>query len=147
MDLGTLAGITIVDVYVVAALAALAIAMWIGRRYVGWLLQLVPFVLAVLGTVTVYGAWQLGQQLHWDTPGSPGILAVYFALGGGFVFALAGWIAVALRVRRWRMPDRRKNPRRGDNGIRVAIAIVLVVGGLFSAYRYYRGHQSSHEAN
>ena len=28
MDLGTLAGITIVDVYVVAALTALAIAMW-----------------------------------------------------------------------------------------------------------------------
>jgi WD40 repeat protein len=147
MDLGPLAGITIVDVYVVGALAALALAMWIARRYVGWLLQLVPVVLAMLGTLTAYGAWRLGEQLHWDTPGSPGLLAVYFALGGGAVFAVAGWIAVALRVRRWRMPDRRRNPRRGDNAIRVAIAIVLVVGALFSAYRYYRSHQSSHEAN
>lgn len=147
MDLGRLAGITIVDVYVVAALAALALAMWIARRYVSWVLKLVPLVLALLGTLTAYGAWRLGEQLHWDTPGSPGLLAVYFALGGGVVFAVSGWVAVALRMRRWRMPDRRKNPRRSDNPIRVAIAIVLVVGALFSAYRYYRSHRSSHEAN
>ncbi len=147
MDLGRLAGITIVDVYVVAALVALAVAMWIGRRYVRWLLHFVPAALAVVGTVTAYGAWRLGQQLNWDTPGSPGILLVFFALGGGVVFGLAGWTALALRVRRWRMPDRRRSPQRSDNPIRVALAIAIVVGGLFSAYHYYRSHRSSHEAN
>jgi len=147
MDLGTLAGITIVDVYVVAALAALALAMWLARRYVGWLLRFLPLAMAATGTAIAYGAWRLGEQLNWDTPGSPGILIVFFALGAGVVFGLAGWIAVALRIRRWGMPDRRKSPRGGDNAIRVGFAIVLVVGALFSAYRYYRSHQSSHEAN
>jgi hypothetical protein len=149
MDLGALAAITIVDVYVVGALAALALAMWIARRYVGWLLHLVPAALAAVGTVTAYGAWQLGEQLNWDTPGSPGILVVFFALGGGVVVGLAGWIALALQVRRWRRPRRRPSATRlrENNAIRVAVAIVLVVGGLFSAYRYYRSHRSSHEAN
>ena len=45
------------------------------------------------------------------------------------------------------MPDRRRSPQRSDNPIRVALAIAIVVGGLFSAYHYYRSHRSSHEAN
>jgi len=149
MDLGTLAGITIVDVYVVAALAALAAAMWIARRYVGWLLHFVPLLLAALGTFTAYVAWRLGVQLNWDTPGSPGILVVFLALGGGVVVGLAGWIALALQLRRWLRPGARPSAtrHRESNAIRVAIAIVVVVGSLFSAYRYYRSHQSSHGAD
>ena len=149
MDLGTLAGITFVDVAVVVVLAALALGMWIARRYIGMLLHLVPITFAALGTLTAYGAWRLGEQLRWDTPGSAGILIVFFTLGGGVVIGLAGWTAFALQFKRWWRPGRRPSPARvrESNAVRVAIAIVFVVGSLFSAYRYYRAHQSSHDAN
>jgi hypothetical protein len=149
MDLGTLAGITIVDVYVVGALVALALAMWIARRYVGWVLRLLPLGLTVLGSFTAYAAWRLGEQMNWDSPGSPGILVVFFALGGGIVLALGGGIGFALRLRRRRRPGPRSStrPRLEANPVHVAIAIVVVVGSLLSAYRYYRSHQPSHEAN
>src|SRR3954447_1482123 len=88
MDLGSLAAITIVDIYVVSALAAFSLALWVARRYIGWLLKLVPGAIAILGTLVTYGAWAVGDSVRWDTPGSPGILIVYFALGGGLACAI-----------------------------------------------------------
>jgi len=79
MDLGKLAAITIIDVYVVSALAAFSLSLWVARRYIGWLLKLVPVAIALAGTLVTYGTWKLGEQIGWDTPGSPGILIVYFA--------------------------------------------------------------------
>jgi WD40 repeat protein len=38
-------------------------------------------------------------------------------------------------------------PPADDQRVRVALVIALVVGTLFSAYRYYRSHQSSHEVD
>ena len=101
MDLGKLAAITIIDVYVVSALAAFSLSLWVARRYIGWLLKLVPVAIAMLGTLVTYGTWQLGDQISWDTPGSPGILILYFALGGGIACGIAGWIAFAFKIRRW----------------------------------------------
>jgi WD40 repeat protein len=149
MDLGSLAAITIVDVYVVSALAAFSLALWVARRYIGWLLKLVPGAIAVLGTLITYGAWQLGESVSWDTPGSPGILIVYFALGGGMACAVAGWIAFSIQLRRWcRRGMRPSSPLPGDDQrVRIALVIALIVGSLFSAYRYYRSHQSSHQAD
>jgi hypothetical protein len=34
-------------------------------------------------------------------PGSPGLLILYFALGGGIACGIAGWIAFAFQIRRW----------------------------------------------
>jgi WD40 repeat protein len=149
MDLGSLAAITIVDVYVVSALAAFSFALWVARRYVGWLLKLVPGAIAVLGTLITYGAWQLGESISWDTPGSPGILIVYFALGGGMACGVAGWLAFSIQVRRWYQRGMRPSSPlpADDQRVRIALVIALVVGSLFSAYRYYRSHQSSHEAD
>ena len=56
MDLGSLAAITIVDIYVVSALAAFSFALWVARRYIGWLLKFVPVAIAMLGTLITYGA-------------------------------------------------------------------------------------------
>jgi hypothetical protein len=145
MDLGKLAAITVVDVYVVFALAIVAIAMWLARRYVGWLLKLMPAGLAALGTFTAQAAWRLGEQMSWDSPGSPGILIVFLALGGGVVMGIAGWIALAAQL--WRAGRPGRPAPTPNNGLRVTFAIVFVVGSLFSAYRYYRSHQSSHEAD
>jgi hypothetical protein len=149
MDLGSFAAITLVDVYVVGALAAFSFALWVARRYIGWLLKLVPFGVAVLGTLVTYGAWQLGQSIRWDTPGSPGILIVYFALGGGIACGIAGWIAFSIQVKHWyRRGMRPSSPLRADDQrVLIALVIALVVGSLFSAYRYYRSHQSSHQAD
>jgi hypothetical protein len=149
MDLGSLAAITIVDVYVVSALAAFSFALWVARRYIGWLLKLVPGAIAALGTLVAYGAWQLGESVGWDTPGSPGILIVYFALGGGMACAVAGWIALSIQIGRWyRRGMRPSSPLPADDQrVRIAIVIAVVVGSLFSAYRYYRSHQSSHQAD
>jgi hypothetical protein len=149
MDLGRLAAITIIDVYVVSALAAFSLSLWVARRYIGWLLKLVPLGVAMLGTLVTYGAWQLGEQIRWDTPGSPGILIVYFALGGGIACGIAGWIAFTIQFQRWyRRGMRPSSPVPADERrLRVALAIAVIVGSLFSAYRYYRSHQSSHEAD
>jgi hypothetical protein len=149
MDLGTLAGIMFVDVAVVAALAVLALAMWVARRYVGVLLHLVPVAAAALGTLTAYSAWRLGEQLSWDTPGSPGLMILFFVLGGGIVIGLAGWTALGLQIKRLasRRHGQPKARVRETNALKVAVAIVVVVGSLFSAYRYYRSHQSSHDAD
>jgi len=149
MDLASLAAITIVDVYVVSALAAFSLALWVARRYIGWVLKLVPGAIAILGTLITYGAWRLGESVSWDTPGSPGILIVYFALGGGMVCAIAGWIVFSIQVTRWyRRGMRPSSPLPADDQrVRIALVIALVVGSLFSAYRYYRSHQSSHEAD
>src|SRR5215831_11726612 len=149
MDLGSLAAITIVDIYVVSALAAFSFALWVARRYIGWLLKLVPGAIAVLGTLITYGAWQLGESVSWDTPGGPGILFVYFALGGGMACAVAGWIAFYIQISRWyRRGMRPSSPLPADDQrVRIAIVIALVVGSLFSVYRYYRSHQSSHQAD
>ena len=149
MDLGSLAAITLVDVYVVSALAAFSLALWVARRYIGWLLKLVPGAIAILGTLITYGAWQLGESVSWDTPGSPGILIVYFALGGGIACAVAGWIAFSIQIRRWyRRGMRPSSPLPADDQrVRIALVIALIVGSLFSGYRYYRSHQSSHQAD
>ena len=147
MDLGSLAAITIVDVYVVSALAAFSLALWVARRYIGWLLKFVPAAIALLGTLVTYVTWQIGEQINWDTPGSPGILIVYFALGGGIACGIAGWIAVTIQATRWyRRGMRPSSPLPADDQrIRILVAIAIVVGSLFSAYRYYRSHQSSHQ--
>jgi len=149
MDLGSLASITIVDVYVVSALGAFSLALWVVRRYIGWLLKLVPGAIAMLGTLITYGAWQVGESAGWDTPGSPGILIVYFALGGGMASAAAGWIAFSIQVSRWYRRGMRPSspPPADDQRVRVALLIALVVGSLLSAYRYFRSHQSSHQAD
>jgi hypothetical protein len=149
MDLGSFAAITIVDIYVVSALAAFSFALWVARRYIGWLLKLVPAGIAVLGTLVTYGTWQLGESVSWDTPGSPGILIVYFALGGGMTCAVAGWIAFSIQIMRWhRRGMRPSSPLPADDQrVRIALVIALVVGSLFSGYRYYRSHQSSHQAD
>jgi hypothetical protein len=149
MDLGSLAAITIVDVYVVSALAAFSLALWVARRYIGWLLKLVPGAIAILGTLITYGAWELGESVSWDTPGSPGLLIVYFALGGGMACAIAGWIAFAIQITRWyRRGMRPSSPLPADDQrVRIALVIAIIVGSLFSAYRYYRSHQSSHQAD
>jgi len=149
MDLGSLAAITLVDLYVVSALAAFSLALWVARRYIGWLLKFVPVGVAMVGTLITYGAWHFGEQIGWDTPGSPGILIVYFALGGGMACGIAGWIALWIQGARWyRRGMRPSSPLPADDQrVRVAIAIALVVGSLFSAYRYYRSHQSSHQAD
>jgi hypothetical protein len=149
MDLGSLAAITIVDIYVVSALAAFSFALWVARRYIGWLLKFVPVAIAMAGTLIAYGAWQVGEQISWDTPGSPGILIVYFTLGGGIACGVAGWIAVTIQAKRWyRRGMRPSSPLPADDQrVRIAIAIAIVVGSLFSAYRYYRSHQSSHQAD
>lgn len=149
MDLGSLAAITIVDVYVVSALAAFSLALWVARRYIGWLLKLVPGAIAVLGTLITYAAWQVGESISWETPGSPGILIVYFALGGGMACAIAGWIAFSIQITRWYQRGMRPSSPlpADDQRVRIALVIALVVGSLFSAYRYYRSHQSSHEAD
>jgi hypothetical protein len=149
MDLGHLAAITIVDIYVVSALAAFSFALWVARRYIGWLLKLVPGAIAVLGTFVTYGAWELGDSVGWDTPGSPGILIVYFVLGGGVACAVAGWIALSIQVSRWYHRGMRPSSPlpADDQRVRIALVIALVVGSLFSGYRYYRSHQSSHQAD
>jgi len=149
MDLGSLAAITIVDIYVVSALAAFSLALWVARRYIGSLLKFVPLGVAMVGTLITYGAWQVGEQVRWDTPGGPGILIVYFALGGGIACGAAGWIAVTIQTRRWyRRGMRPSSPLPADDQrVRIAVAIAIVVGSLFSAYRYYRSHQSSHQAD
>jgi hypothetical protein len=149
MDLGKLAAITIIDVYVVSALAAFSLSLWVARRYIGWLLKLVPIAIALLGTLVTYGTWKLGEHISWDTPGSPGILIVYFALGGGMVCGLSGWIAFTFQSLRWyRRGMRPSSPLPADDQrLRVAIAIAVIVGSLFSAYRYYRSHQSSHDVD
>ena len=135
MDPGSLAAITIVDVYVVCALAAFSLALWVARRYIGWLLKLVPGAIAVLGMLITYGAWKLGESVGWDTPGSPGILIVYFALGGGMACAVAGWIALSIQVARWyRRGMRPSSPLPADDQrVRIALVIALVVGSLFAA--------------
>jgi hypothetical protein len=149
MDLGKLAAITIVDVYFGCTLAAFALALWLARRYVGWLLKLLPATFAALGTLTSYGTWQVGEHMRWDSPGSPAILVVYFALAGSIACGLTGWIVFAMQTTRWyRRGMRPSSPLpMEDNSIRVALAIVIIVGALFSAYRYYCSHQSSHDTD
>jgi len=149
MNLGSLAAITIVDVYVVSALAAFSLSLWVARRYIGWLLKLVPGAIAVLGTLITYAAWQIGESIGWDTPGSPGILIVYFGLGAGMASAVAGWLAFSIQITRWyRRGMRPSAPLPADDQrVRIALVIAIVFGGLFSAYRYYRSHQSSHQAD
>ena len=149
MDLGKLAAITIIDVYVVSALAAFSLSLWVARRYIGWLLKLVPVAIALAGTLVTYGTWKLGEQIGWDTPGSPGILIVYFALGGGMVCGIAGWIAFTFQSLRWyRRGMRPSSPLPADDQrLRVGVAIAVIVGSLFTAYRYYCSHQSSHDVD
>ena len=135
MDLGSLAAITIVDTYVVSALAAFSLALWVARRYIGWLLKLVPGAIAILGTLVTYGAWAVGESINWDTSGSAGILIVYFALGGGMACAVAGWIAFSIQIARWyRRGMRPSAPLPADDQrVQIALVIALIVGSLFSA--------------
>jgi hypothetical protein len=137
---------TAADVYVVLALLTLALAMWLARRFVGFVLRLLPAVAAVGGTWGAIELYRAGEQMGWDTSGSAGVLILWIVLAVTLAFALGGWITVGLQVRRLLHPA----PRPAESGstqnrVTVAIAIACVVGGLASAYRYYRAHQPSHD--
>jgi hypothetical protein len=139
---------TAADVYVALALGLLALLLWYARRLVGAALRLLPAVAAVGGSWLAFEIYRLGEQMSWDSPGSPAILIVWAALGTAVVFGVGGWIAVVLQVRSLLSPaPARSRPSSSTpNRVAVAIAIVCVVGGLGAAYRYYREHQPSHDA-
>jgi hypothetical protein len=138
---------TVADVYVAFALLTLALLMWYARRLVGVLLKLVPAAAALAGTWGAVELYRAGSRLGWDTPGSPGILVIFAALGAAALVAVCGWIAVGLQVRAFMRPARVRSRASSStrNEVAVAIAIVLVVGALLSGYRYYRSHQPSHD--
>ena len=79
------------------------------------------------------GRGSSASNISWDTPGSAGILIVYFALGGGIACGIAGWIAFAFQIRRWyRRGMRPSSPLPADDQrLRVALAIAVIVGSLF----------------
>jgi hypothetical protein len=139
---------TAADVYVVLALALLALAMWYARRVVGVALKALPTAAAIGGTWAAIELYGLGQRMNWDSPGSPAILVVIAALGAALLIGLSGWLAVALQVRSFIRPAKRKSRATGSSALNsagVALAIVCVVGALLLAYRYYRSHQPSHD--
>jgi hypothetical protein len=138
---------TSADVYVAAALLLLALVIWYARRLVGFLLKLVPAGAALAGIGGAFELYRLGQQMGWDSPGSPAILIVAAALAAAAAVGLAGSVAVGLQVRSLFRPKSARSVASlaMRNAVAAAIAIVCVVGGLASAYRYYRGHQPSHD--
>jgi hypothetical protein len=86
--------------------------------------------------------------MNWDSPGSPAILVVVAALAGAVLMSVTAWITLAVQVARWRRPRATTSPEAAAtaNSLRVAAAILIIVGALFSAYRSYRSHRPSHEA-
>jgi hypothetical protein len=138
---------TAADVYVALALALLALAMWYARRVVGVAFKALPAAAAIAGTWAAIELYRLGQQMGWDSPGSPAILVVMAALGAAVLVGLAGWIAVARQVRPYFGPAQRRHKATdaASSGANVALAIVCVVGVLLLAYRHYRNHQPSHD--
>ncbi len=138
---------TAADVYVALALLLLALVMWFARRVVAFVLKLLPAVGAVAGTWGAFEVYRAGEQMGWDSPGSAGILVVWVALAIAVASGIVGSITVALQIRRLmtRGPARSAASLSLRNRVAVAVAIVCVVGGLSQAYRYYRGHQPSHD--
>jgi hypothetical protein len=129
-------------------LLLLALVMWYARRLVGFLLRLLPVPGALMATWGAVELCRLGKHMGWDSPGSPAILFVWVALAAAVAMAVGWWIAAALQIRRLVRPApvRSAASLSLQNGVAVATAIVCVVGGLSSAYRYYRGHQPSHDS-
>jgi hypothetical protein len=148
MEMGKLAAVTAADLYVIAALTTLALAMWLARRFVGWLLKLLPIALALLSTGGAVAMWLAGAAMGWDSPGSPGILIVVGALIVSAFVAIAAWTAVVFQIRRWRRPEPPSSPsaKHTLNAVQVVCAIAFVVWALGSMYLSYRAHQPSHDA-
>jgi hypothetical protein len=148
MDMGKIAALTAADVYVIAALAALALAMWLARRFVGWLLKLLPIAIALLASGGAVAMWLAGREMGWDSPGSPAIMIVVGALVVSIFVAISAWTAVVIQIRRRRNPGPTPSAaaRRTLQAIQVACAIAFVVWSLGSMYRYYRAHRPSHDA-
>jgi hypothetical protein len=142
-----LAALTPADLLVALGLVLLAALMWGLRRYVGFLLRLLPFFAAVAGPILTWGLYRLGEHMNWDSPGSPAILVVMAALGGAALMSVTAWIALAIQVARWRRP-RVQSPQAAAsaNSVRVAGAILVTMWALTVAYRDYRSHRPSHEA-
>jgi len=142
------AGLTSADLCVGLTLLLLAVLMWFGRRIVGVLLRFLPVVMAPLCTALAYLLYRLGESMSWDSPGSPAIIVVVILLACAIFLALAGWIALIAQIRGLRKP-RTESPqeKRQANDLRVGTAIVIVVLLLFSAYRSYRAHRPSHDAD
>jgi hypothetical protein len=143
-----IASLTAADLYVIAALAALAGAMWLARRFFGQLLKLLPIVLALLGTGGAVAMWLAGDAMNWDSPGSPGILIVVGGLVVSIFVAIGASAAVFFQIRRWRNPGppASSSAQRARNAIQVLCAIAFVVWALGSIYRSYRAHRPSHDA-
>lgn len=148
MEMGKIAALTAADIYVIAALTVLALTMWFARRFVGWLLKLLPITLALLATGGAVAMWLAGEAMGWDSPGSAGILIVIGALVVAVFTAIGAWAAVAVQIRRWRNPGPPvpASAKRALNAIQVACAIAFVVWALGSMYRSYRSHRPSHDA-
>jgi hypothetical protein len=141
-----LAAITPADLCVVLGLTLLAIVLWALRGGVRLVLALLPFVMAVLAPVAAWGLYSLGEHMNWDSPGSPAILVVVFALGVAVLMSIGAWVALVLQITRWRnRPSSDAATVRAD-GTRVASAIMITTGLLFFAYLDYRSHRPSHEA-
>jgi hypothetical protein len=144
--MSSLASITLADVVVVLVLALLASVLWYARRVVAAMLRLLSAVAAIGGTWLAYELYAAGEHMGWDTPGSPGILVLYAALAATGTIALVGWVGVARMIRGLiRRGTLRSAASRTAQNLSAATAIVLVVAALFSAYRYYREHQPSHD--
>jgi hypothetical protein len=141
------AGLTTADVCVVSVLLSLALLIWFGRRLVGALLHLLPFVMAPLSTAAAYGLYRIGVSMRWDSPGSPAILVVIILIGCVTLVAIAGWFALFVQVRRLREPQA-QSPREKTraNDVRVGSAMIIVVAVLLSVYGSYRAHRPSHQS-
>jgi hypothetical protein len=139
---------TAADVLVALALVTLALTMWYARGLVGLALKVLPATFALAGAWTAYELYRLGGAMGWDSPGSPAILVVWFALAASVTIALAGAFAFALQLRGLLRKGPRRRPALATRHGRIAtvVAIVAVVGALLGGYRYYRSNQPSHEA-